>query len=607
MVDTQIIYWKRCVGANEKARRKLKRLLTTKVRPRHHGQQLENFTTVDNYIAYIASFLQAYPVLASEKIRGLLPLVHILLASSHSAPVIAVCQLYPGALKKSFRTRDQTRNLPLHLACKKGYDPSVLEAMVQGYPMAVRVRNSANELPVHCAIRNSTGTVAMEGIKFLVHADASCVMQRVSLFPGSNRKSNLMEFAIVHGAHLDVLTIIANHFDKNKRTFRIRAGIIDVDQAKGIALLLPTLKVFECTPGGYTVDGFILLMRSLQENMSIKKISPLSLPDLPPESPKVVSMLCEAVLQFLYRHKTVTSLEFDNIDQTGILHPASEQGDKWLRIIGTGLRANQSIQSLALYKWSVSESALDTFVSDGSAPAVFVLYDVQVEQQALVDLEAEQQNWDLCRVQSLAVRAVTHKEREYFLHTLPELAERLHTLQCVSFLSSIEPPIDATRQVAAMMSIEHLRVLHTTGVSLETDAICDALKRNQTLFGFIVQGVFDTEMSTARLLKVLERHNTSLVTFSDVDMTCPKLYDEICYWTRLNAYGRDDFRTTRAPLEQLVQFLQSAMKSPEEYSKCASLMNVSPALMKGVTQDSVNTLYGLLRECPAVWNLVHPC
>ena len=602
MMDT-IIHWKRCVGATEKARRKLKRLLTTKVRPRHHRQQLGNFTTMDNYIAYAASFLQAHPVLASEKIRGLYPLVHILLAAAaHSAPVIAVCRLYTEALKRPFRFGDQSWNLPLHLACKKGYDRSVIEAMIQGYPVAASVRNSVDELPVHCAIRCSTGT-AMEAASFLVQVNSSCVMQKVPLFPGSDRRLNLMEFAIAHSANLDLLTLIANHFDKDEVNLRVHAGIVDVDQAKAIALLLPNLKVFECTPSGYTRDGFILLMRSLQENRSIKDITYLSLPEFPLES--VASALYEAAFQFLYHNDTVSRLMVGEIARhDNVLRSPSEQGDKWLLAIGTGLRANRTIQTLFLHRWSVSGRALATFLSDGSAPVGLVLCGVQVEQHSLDDLVIEQQNWDLCRVQSLVIKVFTHSAREYFIR-IPKLAEMMPTLRYVSFLSDISPFMDGTRQVATMLKIEHLRILETTGVSLDPDAICDKLKTNKTLFGLCVQGVFDTDTSARSLLKILERHNTTLVAFSDRDMACPKLYEKICYWTRLNAFGRNDFRLTKIPLDQLVRYLQAAMGSPEEYLRFAGLLNARPDLMKGVTQGSVNTLYGLLRECPAVWSLVN--
>ena len=98
----EIICWARRATTTALARKELHHLLTTKIRPR--GGRFPGETAMDGVIECATTILQDHPILASEEVRGLFSLVHLLLARAQAKNVVAVCRLCPKALWEPFET-----------------------------------------------------------------------------------------------------------------------------------------------------------------------------------------------------------------------------------------------------------------------------------------------------------------------------------------------------------------------------------------------------------------------------------------------------------------------------------------------------------------------
>ena len=79
-------------------------------------------------------------------------------------------QLFPA---NSFRSRDYTGALPLHIACRVGAPVEILRPFVQAYAAALQTADNNGDLPLHAACR--AAAPSLDVIRFVTEQDPNAV------------------------------------------------------------------------------------------------------------------------------------------------------------------------------------------------------------------------------------------------------------------------------------------------------------------------------------------------------------------------------------------------------------------------------------------------
>ena len=86
-------------------------------------------------------------------------------------------QLFPAT---TFRTRDNTGALPLHIACRVGASIEILRLFVQAYAAALQTTDNNGDRPLHAACQADSPSLdldapSLESIRFVVEQDPTAV------------------------------------------------------------------------------------------------------------------------------------------------------------------------------------------------------------------------------------------------------------------------------------------------------------------------------------------------------------------------------------------------------------------------------------------------
>jgi len=143
-----------------------------------------------------------------------------------------------------------------------------------------------------------------------------------------------------------------------------------------------------------------------------------------------------------------------------------------------------------------------------------------------------------------------------------------------------------------LLAVGRLKHWCSTGVPLDMERLCEALRRNTNLTLFDVDQFSSRDESS--ILDVLENHNTTLTTLGDQLLHVSSATKEkIAFLTNFNKYGRVEARKSNLSVTNLMELLSgptTKAKSSDPTEFCRKPLNV------------VSLQFGLLKECPALWS-----
>lgn len=591
------VYWERGSTSTERAssilnkvtglfgaRHELKRLFLVQIRPRNKPwrRQVRENHPMDSDIERAHVLLLQHPVLASLKFGGKFPLQHLLQATADAFIITVVVHMNKKALKE---TTGQRKDLPLHMACSKGYPHTVIQVMFNGFPDALRRRNDHRFFPIHYAIKSWSG-VDSNVVKFLVEQDPSMVMQKGPIFPGGDDEMDLLQLAFFHSLSRDEIDIIVRHYCTEKTSLDIECGVIGLDQAEALCKILPQLKTFKCWPTAWTIDGFVTILKAFEDNQAIETVAALLLPNFLTRQEKVAAHF--ALTSFISKNRVIKAITF--------ALPSREQGlglgNTWMATIAGGMMTNHQIRFMQLENFRFSENVLTSFLADGSAPerTSFLRFRVEEDPEEVLD---RREVWKKCAVRMLVMIPDRDEDIAGIANKLPHMVNRMPALTIFGFVTRQPTDIDMTQQAVQIIEKNYLGTLVFMGPRFDCNPICEALKTNRALRMCHIGRAFDSEEKKLCLLNVLQTHNTSLTDLGNEFAGLAQYGDHfdsdvsrderVKYWTNLNECGRAKVRSQYHLLTPFVDLLCNSSNLVE------------------TPMENFNVHFGLLREKPALW------
>jgi len=551
----------------------------------------------------VLTLLREHPCLASQYFRDCTPLKNkyppLAFLVEHNASLNAIEEVYrhhPDAVQ----SKDRWGNTPLHFACKARTDPSILKFLLQHYPEAVTLPNRVGYYPLHFLMLhpgrrpltrkmlrvilgrpssknnndNSIGRLALKG-----ETDLGLTPLQLALMKSNNIEPNVLEF---------LFQVAAEHPDKNHHPFslivnRTAGGCLNLDHAKAIARLLPTMDSCAYIPScdgstscKWTDKAFDYLMQSMiglgcetnnkRNNNNLQSLT-LVLPRriLAPQS-----KACELLGQFMAADlPQLTTLMLRGDDDND---PALDgHDDACINALAKGLTCRPyALQTLKLRGFSLkTSSSLGSILASPTQLLSLKLFDMHVERPWVAG--SDTMYLRNSKLTSLYLHLGSDSVSHWQLGLLEELVylpriERL-TLECINNGPNLTPYIVALLSQPES-SISHIQLVGG-GCRVDHDRIATALHTTSN-------------------------HKLQTYTYDD--------YHVISYYTNLNRFGAAQIVSVTNPCSksQFVTLLAFAASACSPWGEDDATINGNNPRMDAL--DVFNVQYGLLSLSPSLWS-----